>query len=97
MPAVIPKPAPRPVEVKPEAPPPQSQPAGLTIEQVEMILRARDEVWANQLAILTQTFTDALKANKPRGVAIKFKHNERGAIVGADLVPTQAPTVSALQ
>jgi hypothetical protein len=96
MPVVIPKPAPPPVAIKSEAPP-APPPAGVTIEQLETILRARDEVWANQLALLSHTFTEALKAMKPRGVAIKFKTNERGAIVGADLVPTQAPTVSALQ
>lgn len=84
----IPRPAPKLVE-----PPPalaQSTPAGLTVAEVEAMLAARDAVWGNQLAILTQALTDALKAPPAprRPVAIKFKF-ERGAIVGADLIPVE--------
>lgn len=83
---IIQKPQPKPPE---PAAPAQSTPAGLTVSQVEAMLAARDAVWGNQLAILTQALTDALKAPPAprRAVAIKFKHNERGAIVGADLIP----------
>lgn len=88
MPIVIPKPAPKPATAPVEAPAPapaQSAPAGLTAPQVEAMLAARDAVWGLQLATLTQALTDALNA-KRRPVAIKFKF-ERGAIVGADLLP----------
>ena len=60
------------------------------VAEVEAMLAARDAVWGNQLAILTQALTDALKAPPAprRPVAIKFKF-ERGAIVGADLIPVE--------
>ena len=89
MPVVIPKPAPAPVEARaPTLPPVAPPPAGLTAAQVEGMLAARDAVWGNQLAILTQALTDALKSPPAprRPVAIKFKF-DRGNIVGADLIP----------
>lgn len=59
-----PPPAPVPPVVVIEPPPPPVT-AGLTREEVESMLLARDEQWRQQVATLSQMLTAALQSQKP--------------------------------
>lgn len=80
------------------APTPAAAPP-LTRDDVQSMLDANNAQWTRQLAAVTQAFAISIADMKkpqpqplppPRqGSTIKFKYDERGQIVGADLTPKE--------
>ena len=88
MPIIFPKPeaAPAPAPAEPMAAP---QPAGVTREQVEQMLAARDALWSKHLDAMTKALLAAMPAAPPprKPTKVKFETDARGYPVSFTITP----------
>lgn len=89
------EPAAAPAEPVAAATPPAAT-AGVTIEQVVMLLEAQNAQWRTQFNALAdrtqQVLTELAKQDRrPRGHSVTFKTDTAGQIVGADITPKSQP------